>query len=67
MDVYSFGVVRLIVTLIVIIIYTHSVSTHQCMFPTKHNSLYKIIIIVLLLISIFNQGCCGDLHRPESV
>ena len=37
---------------------------HQCMFPTKHNSLYNI---VLLLISIFNQGCCGDLHRPESV
>ena len=40
---------------------------HQCMFPTKHNQLYKIIIIVPLLISIFNQGCCGDLHRPESV
>ena len=37
---------------------------HQCMFPTKHNSLYNI---VLLLISIFNQGSCGDLRRPESV
>ena len=27
----------------------------------------SMIIIVPLLISIFNQGCCGDLHRPESV